>query len=570
MKRPMKLLSMFTAASLAFSSFAAMAVPMTAYAAAATVSIVEDGDGGDSALSLLTGYEAQSINIKVSQTYGEDAVTWDANDIQGVMLDESDYTGDEFSWTEPAQAPEQADAETTLEGVGKLDIATGLAAGVYVVSIGTSTKTADYTVTVADPPTITGVAIAEKTVDGADDAVTLENGYSDTPVVITVTETLTSAENAWEVTTIQSKKKDGNAFTDSSNLIAWAETEDAASADGTTKAKDGKLTIKAGLEAGSYTIAIGTGEGDLQDTYTVTIEEPEPVAPDYELSVTPTKVALNKTTKSAKVKANIKNNTESALGTVKYRWVLSADEQTEKAFSIPESTTELDVKNAEVEVSVTADADKIFEAAKEKNAKLESLTAELYVIAEIGEETVYLGEDDGAFVTYTPVEEKKDEPKKEDDKAPAAKGTELKDTTGTFKVTDAGEVEYEAPATTTAKSVTIPDEIKDEKGNVYKVTSVAPNAFKNNKKITKAVIGKNVTTIGANAFSGCKKLKNLELDGNVVKTIGKNAFKGTKKGLKVKIFAKNKKTAQKLFNKVVKKGKAKGAVLKFKKRAVKK
>jgi hypothetical protein len=169
-------------------------------------------------------------------------------------------------------------------------------------------------------------------------------------------------------------------------------------------------------------------------------------------------------------------------------------------------------------------------------------------------------------VTYTPVEEKKEETKKEDT-TPAAKGTEIMETSGTYKVTENGEVEYVAPAPATSKTATIPDEIKDEKGNVYKVTSVAPNAFKNNKKITKAVVGKNVTTIGANAFAGCKKLKNLELNGNVVKTIGKNAFKGTKKGLKVKIFAKNKKTAQKLFNKVVKKGKAKEATLKFKKRA---
>ena len=81
-----------------------------------------------------------------------------------------------------------------------------------------------------------------------------------------------------------------------------------------------------------------------------------------------------------------------------------------------------------------------------------------------------------------------------------------------------------------------------------------------------AQFGKYVTTIGAGAFDGASNLKNLELNGNVVKTIGKNAFRKTKKGLKVKIYAKNKKTAQKLFNKVVKKGKAKGAVLKFKKR----
>jgi len=59
----------------------------------------------------------------------------------------------------------------------------------------------------------------------------------------------------------------------------------------------------------------------------------------------------------------------------------------------------------------------------------------------------------------------------------------------------------------------------------YKVTEIKEGAFKRNKKITKVTIGKNVTKIGAEAFSECKKLSKIEFEGSSVKTIGNNAFK---------------------------------------------
>lgn len=50
-------------------------------------------------------------------------------------------------------------------------------------------------------------------------------------------------------------------------------------------------------------------------------------------------------------------------------------------------------------------------------------------------------------------------------------------------------------------TVTIPSQVKI-KGVTYKVTSVGASAFKNNTKITKVIIGKNITKIGINAFKG--------------------------------------------------------------------
>ena len=92
-------------------------------------------------------------------------------------------------------------------------------------------------------------------------------------------------------------------------------------------------------------------------------------------------------------------------------------------------------------------------------------------------------------------------------------------------------IEYTAPVSNTAKTVTIPATIK--LGDItYKVTSVSKNAFKNNKKLTKVTIGSNVITIGASAFSGCTNLTTVTLGKNV-KTIGASAFSGCKKLTKI-------------------------------------
>ena len=93
---------------------------------------------------------------------------------------------------------------------------------------------------------------------------------------------------------------------------------------------------------------------------------------------------------------------------------------------------------------------------------------------------------------------------------------------GNFKVTEAGKsVEFTGTAGSKT-TVTVPDVIKTG-GVTYKVTFIASNAFKNNKKIKKVTIGKNVQKIGSNAFSGCTKLKTVTF-GAKVKTIGKKAF----------------------------------------------
>ncbi|MGN0153657.1 MAG: leucine-rich repeat protein [Lachnospiraceae bacterium] len=120
---------------------------------------------------------------------------------------------------------------------------------------------------------------------------------------------------------------------------------------------------------------------------------------------------------------------------------------------------------------------------------------------------------------------------------PPAGNTEVKVPEAGTTLTDAGNkvvykvtgtdtanptVEYTKPVNSTEKTITIPDTVETD-GVTYQVTSIAADAFKNNKKMTKVTIGSNIKTIGDGAFSGCTKLKTVTIGKNVT-TIGDKAF----------------------------------------------
>jgi hypothetical protein len=105
------------------------------------------------------------------------------------------------------------------------------------------------------------------------------------------------------------------------------------------------------------------------------------------------------------------------------------------------------------------------------------------------------------------------------------KGTTTKNSGNTYTVTDATKKTVAFTSVKkNAKTVKIPSKVTIN-GASYKVTSVAANAFKNNKKLTKVVIPSSVTKIGASAFSGCTKLATVTISKNVT-SIGKSAFSG--------------------------------------------
>lgn len=132
-------------------------------------------------------------------------------------------------------------------------------------------------------------------------------------------------------------------------------------------------------------------------------------------------------------------------------------------------------------------------------------------------------------------------------------GAIVSDNTYSYKVTKAGtsntegEISIKVVANKNAKTVKIPDTVTIN-GIKYKVTSIEANAFKNNKKITKVIIGKNIKLIGAKAFFGCKKLKKVIVKSKVLSKVGKKAFyrKGGKK-LTIKVPRAKKKKYKKMF-----------------------
>ena len=135
-------------------------------------------------------------------------------------------------------------------------------------------------------------------------------------------------------------------------------------------------------------------------------------------------------------------------------------------------------------------------------------------------------------------------------------GTTIKDKKYIYKVTKAGskaskvgEVSVVGLNKKSLKKIKITAKVKID-GVTYKVTSIGAKAFKGNKKITKVTIGKNVKKIGSKAFYNCKKLKNVRINSKVLKKVGKKAFyrKGGKK-LTIKVPKKLKKKYKKLLKK---------------------
>lgn len=154
---------------------------------------------------------------------------------------------------------------------------------------------------------------------------------------------------------------------------------------------------------------------------------------------------------------------------------------------------------------------------------------------------------------------KKDNNKKDDTKQTAATpepaGTKLKDSSGvSYEVTSDSKktptVAYTAAPKKAKKTVTIPKTVTVD-GTKYKVTSIEEHAFAENKNVKQIVVSQNITTIGANAFADCPKLKTITI--NSVKLTGKNvaddAFAGIADGTVIRVPKKMLARYQKLFAK---------------------
>ena len=105
-----------------------------------------------------------------------------------------------------------------------------------------------------------------------------------------------------------------------------------------------------------------------------------------------------------------------------------------------------------------------------------------------------------------------------------------------YKVTKAGVEVSLIKTNKKAKSVTIPAIIKVN-GVTYKVTSIGAKAFNGNKKLTKVIIGTNIKKISNNAFFKCKNLKAVTIKSVLLtkKTANKKAFRGVNKKMVIKV-----------------------------------
>lgn len=109
-----------------------------------------------------------------------------------------------------------------------------------------------------------------------------------------------------------------------------------------------------------------------------------------------------------------------------------------------------------------------------------------------------------------------------------------------YRVTKAGvsgkaEVEYVVPVNAAKASVIIPSSVTI-KGFKCKVTSIAANAFKNNKKLKNVTIPASVVKIGKQAFYNCRNLAKIEIKTKTLtaKNVGANAFVGVPDKVTVK------------------------------------
>ena len=100
--------------------------------------------------------------------------------------------------------------------------------------------------------------------------------------------------------------------------------------------------------------------------------------------------------------------------------------------------------------------------------------------------------------------------------------------TGTYKLNNSKKTAaFTAPANKKAKTLVIPDTIKAN-GKTYKVTEISAKACASMSKLTTLTIGKNVKTIGANAFSKCKKLNKITINTTSLSKVGAGAFSNVK------------------------------------------
>lgn len=150
-------------------------------------------------------------------------------------------------------------------------------------------------------------------------------------------------------------------------------------------------------------------------------------------------------------------------------------------------------------------------------------------------------EPDNLSITF---EEVAEEIIEEPDTVPP-EGTVIEYDGNLYEVTKAGETVSFKGAGSSNTVVVIPDTIEAD-GITYKVTSIADAAFKDNKTVKKVIIGKNITAIGSEAFSGCTNLSEIVIESKKLSEIGENAFQDIHPSASIRVPSSKRPVYQKL------------------------
>ena len=192
------------------------------------------------------------------------------------------------------------------------------------------------------------------------------------------------------------------------------------------------------------------------------------------------------------------------------------------------------IKEAQKDYPTAAQKQAAVDAAKKAYDALDDAQKEK-LNEQLPDAAIALSEAQKAADAQKAAEEKANDDKEDSKDTPKTDTPKVGDTANVgkfvFKVASAKNATLVKPVKKTNKKVTIPTSVKI-KGKSFKVTAIANNAFKNNKKLTKIVVPASVTAIGKNAFKGCTAAKSITI-GKKVKTIGASAFFGCKKAKKL-------------------------------------
>lgn len=305
-------------------------------------------------------------------------------------------------------------------------------------------------------------------------------------------------------------------------------------------ADDSTYTKEAPKDAGNYTVRISAPETDnymcafATNDFTIQQAESKVLEPPVAEGIEEGQKLSTSTLSGGKMVDNAGNTVAGSFEWEDGDVTPAVEDSNTTKYTVVFRPQDKNYKEAEIQVELTVTAIPIATPTPTATSTVAPTATPIAIptVAPTAIPTASPAATEAPIQTATPIIQPTSTPENKQDVTNLSAGTKIKDKEqkAHYVIREekegAVEIQYVAPVKKTAK-VTIPKTVTLENGTVAKVTSIAPNAFKNNTTLQQITIADTVTTIGKNAFSGCKKLKKITI-GKKVTTIGSNAFKNCK------------------------------------------